>query len=215
MIVPEKVLELLLINYHLTGGKKVLTTDKDYNDFSIKVADKTATNPLHCNTWKRVFRHLRKKDNSPCEPSQSTLEIISSYLGYGAWEELMEDLDDELEHLQRKIGNNHISGIQPMTPIDWILKKLKKGDIIEIKYYPNRILLLEFIRKDYYKVVSSKNSLLEQGDTVYISMFAIGYPLMISEVIRNGISKGKYQSAHGHNIQSVNLYKERSKYDFD
>ena len=42
MIVPEKVLGLLLINYHLTGGKKVLTTDKDYNDFSIKVADKTA-----------------------------------------------------------------------------------------------------------------------------------------------------------------------------
>lgn len=215
MIVDEKVLEILKINYHLKGGKKDLRTDHDYNTFSEEVAKNTGTTALNCNTWKRVFRHLRKKDGSPCESSRETGQIILQYLGYESWDELMEDLDNDYEWWQKKMGNNNVSGIQPVTPIDLIIKKLQKGDIIEVKYVPDRLVLLEFIRKDYYKVVSSKNSSLRQGDIVYISMFAIGYPLMVSDIIRNGESKGKYQSARGHDIQSVNFYKEKDKYDFE
>lgn len=215
MIVDEKVLEILKINYHLKGGKKVLITDRDYNAFSEEVAKNTGTTAKNCNTWKRVFRHLKKKDGQPFESGRETCQIILQYLGYESWDELKEDLDNDYEWWQKKMGNNNVSGIQPVTPIDLIIKKLQKGDIIEVKYVPDRVVLLKFIKKDYYEVVSSKNSSLRQGDKVFISMFAIGYPLMVSDIIRNGESKGKYQSARGHDIQSVNLYKENSKYDFE
>jgi hypothetical protein len=86
--------------------------------------------------------------------------------------------------------------------------------VIEIKYSPERVLLLEFIRESCYKVVSSRNSSLEQGDIIYIDMFYIGHPLMISKVVREGINKGRYQSADNHVIQSVELYSQKGKYDF-
>lgn len=208
MIVPDKVLEMLMLKYFNDGGKKVLITDKDYDDFSGHVANITNQHPaFHCNTWKHVFRHLKKKDGSAYPASPRTTQTIAEYLGFEDWEELDENLDEEYERILKKGGRNNISTIQPTNPTDLMLQNLRKGDIIEVMYYPDRKLLLEFIRKDTFKVVSSFKSGLEQGDIIYTSSLDKDIPL-ICEIIRNGISKGKYRSAHGHNIQSIRRVKK-------
>ena len=213
--IPDKVLELLRHSYFKQSKNKELITDKDYNNFSEDVANVTGHgNPLHCNTWKRVFRHLTKPDGTPFEPSANTCRIIADYLGCNSWDELIKNLDETYEYIMSGNANNNISTILPPDSTDIMIKSLKKGDIIEVNYHPNRVVLLEFIRKDWYKVVSSKNSTLEQGDTINISMFTIGYPLMVSDLVRNGVSKGKYQSAQGHVILSVKLKQRRNKFDF-
>lgn len=209
--IREKVLEMLMLKYFNNGGIKVLTTDKDYNKFSENVANVTNQHPaFHCNTWKHVFCHLTKKDGTPFPTSSRTKQAIAQYLGFEDWEELKENLDEEYERILRKGGRNCISTIQPANPIDLMLKNLRKGDIIEILYYPERRLLLEFIRKDTYKVVSSTNSHIEQGDIIYTSTLDNDLPF-ICEFTRNGKPMGKYRSAHGHNIQSIKRIKQEER----
>jgi hypothetical protein len=206
--IREKVLEILMLKYFNNGGIKVLITDKDYMHFSDNVAKVTNQNPaFNINTWKRVFCRLKKDDGSPYPLTSRTKQAIAQYLGFEDWEELKENLDEEYERILRKGGRNCTSTIQPANPIDLMLKNLRKGDIIEILYYPERRLLLEFIKKDTYKVVSSTNSHIEQGDIIYTSSLYNDLPL-ICEIIRNGISKGTYRSAHGHNIQSIKRIKQ-------
>jgi hypothetical protein len=65
MIVPEEVLEMLESKYFTKGGRLPLVTDKDFNLFSEHVAHTIGKKePWHCNTWKRIFRRLKKKDGS-------------------------------------------------------------------------------------------------------------------------------------------------------
>lgn len=214
MIVPEEVLEMLETKYFINGGRLPLVTDIDYNLFSEHIANSIGKDtPLHCNTWKRVFRHLKDKDGSPQNASRNTCQCIATYLGYASWKEMMDSLEEDRSFWMKKRGINDTSGIQKITPLDLLLKRLKKGDVIEVKYSPNRILLLEFYRESCYKVVSNKNSSLEQGDVIYVDMFYIGHPLMISKVVREGKEKGRYRSADNHVIQSVKLYSQKDKYD--
>ena len=151
-----------------------------------------------------------KKDGTPFPTSSRTKQTIAEYLGCDNWEELKENFDEEYERILRKGGRNCISTIQSANPTDLMLKNLRNGDIIEVNYFPDRKLLLEFIRKDTYKVVSSTNSRIEQGDTIYTSSLYNDLPL-ICEIKRNGISKGTYRSAHGHNIQSIKRIKQKER----
>ena len=208
MIVPEKVLEMLMLKYSSYGGKKVLVTDDDYNTFSYKVAEVTNHGkPFHCNTWKRVFRHLTDKDGSPHHASSTTLQTIAEYLGFEKWEELKENMDEEYEKIRRKGGRECISTIQPTSQTDLMLQNLHKGDIIEILYYPERKLYLEFIKKDTYRVVKSYKSGLELGDIIYTGRLEIGIPLIVY-FIRNNDIKKKYRSGDGHTIQSIRRLKQ-------
>lgn len=209
--IREKVLEMLMLKYFNNGGIKILITDKDYMYFSDNVAKVTNQNPaFNINTWKRVFCRLKKKDGSPYPLTSRSKQAIAQYLGFEDWEELKENLDEEYERILRKGGRNCISTIQPANPIDLMLKNLRKGDIIEILYYPERRLLLEFLRKDTYKVVSSTNSHIEQGDIIYTSTLDNDLPF-ICEFNRNGKPMGKYRSAHGHNIQSIKRIKQEER----
>ena len=209
--IREKVLEMLMLKYFNNGGIKVLSTDKDYNKFSENVANVTNQHPaFHCNTWKHVFCHLTKKDGTPFPTSSRTKQAIAQYLGFEDWEELKENFDEEYERILRKGGRICTSTIQPANPIDLMLKNLRKGDIIEVMYFPDRKLLLEFITKDTYKVVSSTNSQIEQGDIIYTSTLDNDLPF-ICEFTRNGKPMGKYRSAHGHNIQSIKRIKQEER----
>ena len=209
--IREKVLEMLMLKYFNNGGIKILITDKDYMYFSDNVAKVTNQNPaFNINTWKRVFCGLKKKDGSPYPLTSRSKQAIAQYLGFEDWEELKENFDEEYERILRKGGRNCTSTIQPANPIDLMLKNLRKGDIIEVMYFPDRKLLLEFLRKDTYKVVSSTNSHIEQGDIIYTSTLDNDLPF-ICEFTRNGKPMGKYRSAHGHNIQSIKRIKQEER----
>ena len=208
MIVPEKVLEMLMLKYSSNGGKKVLVTDNDYNTFSYNVAEITnQKQPFHCNTWKRVFRQLTTKDGSPLQASNITIQTIAEYFGYENWEDLMENLDEEYEKILRRGGRECVSKIQPASQTDLMIQNLHKGDIIEVLYFPERKLYLEFIKKDTYRVVKSYKSGLEPGDIIYTSLLEIGIPLIV-DVVRNDAPKKRYRSGAGHNIQSIKRLKQ-------
>ena len=125
----------------------------------------------------------------------------------------MDNLDDIYTLWIKRGGINNVSCIAKNS-IDILLSTLKKGDVIKVCYYPQRVLHLEFIQKSRYKVVFSKNTLMEYGDIITINMLKTNYPLMVTDIIRNGISKGTYTSANGHNIQSVEILSRKEKYDF-
>ena len=209
MIVPEKVLEMLMTKYfNRGGGKKKLVTDKDYDSFSEDVKEVTnQEQAFHINTWKHVFRHLKKKDGSLCPASPTTLQTIAEYFGYEDWEDFEKNLDEEYEKILRRGGRECVSKIQSASQTDLMLQNLQKEDIIEILYYPERILYLEFIKKDTYRVVKSYKSGLELGDVIYTSLLEIGIPLIV-DFSRDNAPKKKYRSGDGHIIQSIRRLKK-------
>ena len=84
-----------------------------------------------------VLNNLPKFDEKP----EFVLNLVEK------WKELMENMDEEYEKMRRKGGRECISTIQPTSQTDLMLQNLQKEDIIEILYYPERILYLEFIKK--------------------------------------------------------------------
>lgn len=208
MVVPEKVLEMLMAKYFNRGGKKKLVTDKDYDSFSEDVKEVTNQGQaFNINTWKRVFRQLKKKDGSLCPASQTTLQTIAEYFGYEDWEDFEKNLDEEYEKILRRGGRECVSRIQPASQTNLMLQNLHKGDIIEVLYFPERKLYLEFIKKDTYRVIKSYKSGLEVGDIIYTSLLEIGIPLIV-DVVRDNAPKKQYRSGERHNIQSIKRLKQ-------
>ena len=53
-------------------------------------------------------------------------------------------------------------------------------------------VLLEYIEKNQFKVLESLNSKLKVDDIIEVNHFVLNYPLMVNDVVRNGISLGKF-----------------------
>lgn len=140
------------------------------------------------NTIKRLVGFL------PYEKThrQSTLDIIARYLDYANWAELTAVLQ----------GSN--SDFE--TNAETILTaQLHDGDFVRLTYHPERTLTLRYQGEGRFLVEESVNSKLQVGDIVAISAFTLHYPLLASNVIRNGQSLGEYTAGKVGGITSMSL----------
>lgn len=220
-IVPEEVLSLLKQQYERIGkgtvrfNKTRPITDKDYEAFSDHVANVTERDKgLNINTWKRVFRHILQKEDTPCNISADSCQIIAEYLNFDSWDDLMENLDKAQEQLNK---SNGVESELINTPkrIDLSLQSLRKDDEIEIAYKPNRILRLKFIRKTPNEYVFATMSVsnttkIQPGDIIYIPSIQKGYPLMNCRICRNNDIIGTYTAANDHTIKDVQVISRNS-----
>lgn len=141
---------------------------------------------LSLNTVKRLVGIL-PYDSSPRE---ITLDIIARYLGYNNWPLLN-------SAVQNKISDfNVTSGF-----IDLI--ELPENSEIIIKWHPDRILHIVHHYKGKYEVRRSDKSKLLEGDILFLSHIAVGFPFMVKEVIRKGETLGNYTAAQIEGIYSI------------
>ena len=104
------------------------------------------------------------------EPRISTLDVIARYLGFKSWEEL------------------HIYDDKTV------------GQQIQISYLPDRRLIIEYQGNNTFFILSSQNSKLQDGDQITITHIVSGYPLLVSQVIRNGQSLGSFTAGKAQGI---------------
>lgn len=141
---------------------------------------------LSLNTVKRLVGIL-PYDSSPREV---TLDIIARYLGYKNWSLLNSDIQNKISDFN---DNPDFIDLQKYPPNTKII----------LKWQPDRTLHLVRQEAGEYLVEKSENSKLLKGDILSLSQIAVGFPLMVRQVWRDGKSLGNYIGAQIEGITSI------------
>lgn len=154
------------------SGIKVLYS-RDCDILANKISSESNCR-ISASTLRRLFGFVKGTQ----EARVYTLDVISNYLGYSTWEDLIKPFDPN-----ENISSNSI--------IELKSNKLKLGEQYEYKFKPNAEVIIEFIGKSRFKVISSKRSQLKNGDIFTASVLTLHHPLFILNVERNGESIDK------------------------
>lgn len=150
--------------------------------------EKVTGESLSINTIKRITGALEY------EGSHRTmlLDIIARYLGYSSWSLLDQVLQEKTSFFSEE--NDALT-----------LEKLPQGQLVEIRWDPDRRVLLRHKGDKIFTVIESSNSKLQEGDNLTLSQLAPGFPLYASDVTRDGISLGTYTAASINGVNSISL----------
>lgn len=144
--------------------------------------------PLSLNTVKRLLGILPYDS----DPRLSTLDIIAIYLGYENWNILQSTVE------------NKISGFNVNTRFI-NAEDLPDDCKVIIEWRPGRVILIQHKGEGKYIVLESHNSKLLKGDILTLSQIAVGFPFMVKEVERGGVSLGNYMAAAVDGISSFRI----------
>ena len=135
------------------------------------------------NTMKRLLGFIADERT----PRTSTLDIIAQYLGYANW--------DALRLIDENCSNSAFDDRD-----EYLACYLEKGQQVIISYPPNRELTIENLGDNHFRVVESENSKLQKGDVLTLTHIVRHYPLLVSEVIRDGQSLGAFTAGKAQGI---------------
>jgi len=135
------------------------------------------------NTMKRLLGFIADERT----PRTSTLNIIARYLGYADWESLR--LED-VAHSNSVFDNRD----------ELLACSMARGQKLLITYSPNRKLVIEYEGDNHFRVIGSENSKLCQDDLLTLTHIVRHYPLLVSDVIREGKSLGAFTAGKAQGI---------------
>ena len=136
------------------------------------------------NTLKRLLGFI----DDEREPRTSTLDVIARYLGFENWD-ILKTFDD-------RSNSSFESSSEEIRVND-----LSVGQCIQISYLPDRQIELAYLGANRFRVKESANSKLLAGDEMTITHIVQGYPLLVSEVIRDGKSLGAFTAGKAQGIR--------------
>ena len=135
------------------------------------------------NTMKRLLGFIADERT----PRTTTLDVIARYLGYADWEALrLHDAD---------MSNSAFDDRD-----EYLACNMVSGQRLVITYPPNRMLTIEHLDDNHFQVIASENSKLREGDLLTLSHIVRHYPLLVSEVIRDGKSLGAFTAGKAQGI---------------
>ena len=165
-------------------------SDRDIQVLSKAIEDATKSR-LGVNTLKRLLGRIAD-DTHQSRPG--TLNVIAQYLGSPNWPALLLALSNGSSSFTRVEGELRTSD-------------LVKGQVVEITYLPNRKLQFTYLGDEMFEITANENSKLQLGDACSISSFILRYPLIIRNVVRQGVVLGSYSAARAGGIITVKILK--------
>ena len=159
-----------------------------------KIADQEHEH-IGLNTMKRLMGQIADER----EPRPSTLNIIAHYLGFENW--------DMMTEATRRVNSSfdHGGTIASFA--------VPEGSLVEYAYLPDRIVRLRHLTGSTYKVVHNENSHLREGDVIEAPLFVLHFPLLVSDVVRDGVSLGAYTAGKVTGLSSIRLVTEEEDED--
>ena len=158
----------------------------DFEALSLDIAQKTGA-PVSVNTLKRLFGTI----GGEVEPRHSTLDILGRYLGHKDW-------DSYSKSINEKGDSQFGSSRKTITAAG-----LAQGAKIEVRYNPGRRVVLSLIGSNEFEVTESENSKLKIGDIVCLDSICEGYPMICSDVVRDGKDLGQFTAGKTGGISSI------------
>lgn len=182
MKLPFHIVEMLKTK---SGSDLRLPSDCEF--LSLDIEGKTGIR-IGATTLKRLVG-FAQDDRTP---HMSTLDAIARYLGYAHW--------DELSEIEDKGNSDFDSPDEEVRSVD-----LKTGACVEIAYLPDRVLRLQYLGDNRYRVVESQNSKLIVGDELEIQNFVLRHPLLVVNVWRDGRPLGQFTAGRVSGLSSIKV----------
>ena len=117
-------------------------------------------------TLKRIWGYL----SSDYQASHSSLSILARFLGYRGWE----------DYLQREAEGTELPS-SPVMSRRLTTEELRLGSELRLTWQPNRVCIVRYEGKSVFRVLSSENTRLREGDTFRCGLFIEGEPLYIDD----------------------------------
>lgn len=136
---------------------------------------KSTGEKLSVSTLRRVLGMVE----STHEPSISTLDILSRYVGYRGWRDFLahDDVNSQSQFVNEKLIR---------------CDQLECGDEIELEWAPARKCRLKSLGYGRFEVLLSINSKLAEGDTLCCKVVCEGQPFVATDVMRKGSHEKVY-----------------------
>ena len=182
MILPFHIVQLLK---EKSGSD--LRQPSDCEFLSLDIESKTGVH-IGATTLKRLVGFAQDERM----PHTSTLDALARYLGYLHWEELSQ-IEDR--------GNSDFD-----TPDEEVRSADLQPDAnIEITYLPDRMVRMQYLGNNHYRIAESQNSKLQVGDEVEVQNFVLHHPLLVLNVWRHGESLGQFTAGRVSGLSSVKV----------
>jgi len=178
--------EFLKSRIEMRYGKSI-RYPKDCEALAVSIS-KHCGEKISATTLMRIFGLMK----SSTKPRLYSLDLIAQYSGFENWD--------------AAINDNQLSDKTYFDTIDKIVViSLKKNQIINIQYSPNRNLKLEYHGAMNFVVREAQNSKLLPGDLVQIIRIECSFPLVCEYVIREGKDLGKFIGGKEGGIQNISI----------
>lgn len=141
-------------------------------------------------TLKRLWGYIDGADNT----RDSTLTMLAQFIGYKHWDDFVQ-----------KLAENEVSQSEEVTGDCIRTRSLKKNQTLEIGWQPNRRLLLYYLGNNTFKVLESYNSKIKTGDTFTCSIFMIGEPLYIDNLVQGSHAPIKFVVGNKTGLTLMNI----------
>ena len=163
------------------------------SDFDVLVEDIQRVTKQHLgkNTLRRIF-NFNMTNN--VVPRESTMDVIARYLGYSDYKYMLKELGP-------------VADISVFAPVDSLdSSDVKPGTQVQITYDPNRIAILSYMGENKWLVNEIEGSHnIKKGDILTISQMAVGFQLIVSSVLRDGVDLGSYLAAQERGLKSIEI----------
>lgn len=148
-----------------------IATSNDFIFLSGEIRGRLNEN-LSVSTLKRLWGYV----DGYASVRPSTLDILARFVGFPDWETFVSDYC-EVESVQsshRVVGESLFA------------KDLSVGDNVEIRWNPNRRLLLNYLGGNIFTITESENAKLKAGDRFLCQRFILNQPLFVDVLSDDG-----------------------------
>ena len=130
-------------------------------------------------TLKRFWGYLGEKRRTI--PFKFTLDAISKYAGWASWDSFCVNSDAAW-----------LNSSDYILKVDLHADKVPQGTVLELVWAPDRLVRIVSMGEFMFRVLESRNSKLSVGDTFRTELFMEGEPLLLTNLIHEGMSPMKY-----------------------
>ncbi len=188
----------------------IMTDDKRYIDSLLKLVERrselslstlsnlnhlvgeikeSTSEKLSISTLRRLFGMVE----SAHEPSISTLDILSRFVGFRGWH-------DFVEHKEKNRSQSQFLNEQVLR-----CDQLEDGAIVELEWPPARLCRLKSLGYGRFEVLLSINSKLAEGDMLCAKMICVGQPFIATDIVRKGRHERVYVAGRDDGISALRV----------
>ncbi|MDE6297566.1 MAG: hypothetical protein K2L89_06935 [Muribaculaceae bacterium] len=185
------VVECLKLDIEKKIGRNLLTPS-DFNFLSLQISSQTGEK-VSMHTLMRLWGYIR----TSVKPSLHTLSILSRFLEYESLSEYMLELN-----AMKSRGSSFME-----TDVI-IADSLKEGAVVELQWFPSRILRVEYLGDSTFRVIANQNSRLSVGEEFRCLSFAKGAPFTALIVKSDNNVNMNYVGGKDTGLSSLSVIKE-------
>ena len=183
---PE--IEALKLDIEQKVGRR-LATPSDFSMLTGLIFRETGCN-VGLTTVKRLWGYIDNNSRMRC----AILSIFTQFVGYSSWDDFCEAV-----HSGKGIESSFLTGRQVAAA------DLAEGALVEIRWLPDRYCLLRNTGGDSFVVEKALNCKLQIGDTFRASLFSIGHPLYVTDLVQDGNRYASYVAGTKHGLTLVRV----------